>query len=475
MTVSAVFDAGKTRLKFRVIAEDGRCLFADSTPSRTASSLAGVIDTARAEEFLFHALRTAGSRFPLTHFVPVGHGAAAAWLNANGLAVPVMDYEAEIPSAIRVRYEAERPPFAETCSPSLPLGLNLGRQLFCAETLQPRLADESGLVLLPWPQYWAWRLSGIAASEVSSLGCHTDLWSPGLAAWSSLAQARGWHERFAQVTAANAVFGTMQNAAMRAAGLGDCQIVCGAHDSNAALFAIQSAGLLGAGACLISTGTWTVTMAPGAELGHLDPGRDCLANVSVSGAPVPTCRFMGGAEYAAIAGTVDVAPDAAACTECIRSGSMTLPAYANAGGPFPSHRGCLVGAPPRDAKESAALASLYYALMVAYEIALLGPCKTVVLEGAMTKNPLVPGLIAALTGASVYLCAGEAVSIGAARLAVPFDTAAALALTAVAPLAVPGLTEYAARWRSAVAARDAEAADIADRRLMEGGAGYAEK
>jgi L-fuculokinase len=29
-----------------------------------------------------------------------------------------------------------------------------------------------------YPQYWAWRLSGAAASEATSLGCHTDLWDP---------------------------------------------------------------------------------------------------------------------------------------------------------------------------------------------------------------------------------------------------------------------------------------------------------
>lgn len=29
-----------------------------------------------------------------------------------------------------------------------------------------------------YPQYWALRLTGIAANEVTSLGCHTDLWNP---------------------------------------------------------------------------------------------------------------------------------------------------------------------------------------------------------------------------------------------------------------------------------------------------------
>ena len=50
--------------------------------------------------------------------------------------------------------------------------------------------------MLPWPQYWAWRLCGETASEVSSLGCHTDLWRPYAGAFSDLGAAPRWAERF---------------------------------------------------------------------------------------------------------------------------------------------------------------------------------------------------------------------------------------------------------------------------------------
>ena len=64
-----------------------------------------------------------------------------------------------------------------TGSPALPLGLNLGAQLFYQESLNPTLLARAAIVM-PWPQYWSWLLSGVAASEVTSLGCHTDLWNP---------------------------------------------------------------------------------------------------------------------------------------------------------------------------------------------------------------------------------------------------------------------------------------------------------
>ena len=43
-------------------------------------------------------------------------------------------------------------------------------------------------------------------------------------------------------------------------------------------------------------------MAAGGALDRLDAGRDMLANVDALGDPVPCARFMGGREFALIAG-----------------------------------------------------------------------------------------------------------------------------------------------------------------------------
>jgi sugar (pentulose or hexulose) kinase len=455
MSFTAVFDAGKSRLKLSVVAPDGSIHATDSAPSRNTSSTIGVIDVTRASDFLGHALARAASRFPIARIVPVGHGATAARLDKNGLAAPVADYEAEIPKPFRDAYERERPPFEETLSPSLPLGLNLGRQLASAEA-EDRLLATSATTLLPWPQYWAWHLCGELASEVSSLGCHTDLWAPGARSWSSLARARGWHERFAPIVRADTVLGSTKIGFAQGGPLSRaCDVVCGAHDSNAALFAIQSAGLLQNKGCLVSTGTWTITMSPGADASGLDPARDCLGNVSIGGEPVPTCRFMGGAEYARLAFDVSTLPDAAAIADTIRHGSMALPTFVNEGGPFSAQRGQLIGSPVEDAMQSAALATLYYALMVDYEVDLLDAREGLVFEGVATRNPMIPALVASLTGIPVFTCEADTVAIGAARLATPFDTASALGLKPVAPARIAGLDDYAGQWRARIAAEQA--------------------
>ena len=47
-----------------------------------------------------------------------------------------------------------------------------------------------------YPQYWLWRLSGVLATEVTSLGCHGDLWRPREGRLSSMVEKRGWTRLF---------------------------------------------------------------------------------------------------------------------------------------------------------------------------------------------------------------------------------------------------------------------------------------
>src|SRR5258705_3698360 len=69
------------------------------------------------------------------------------------------------------------PPFSQTFSPALPVGLNLARQLAWQ---QRRFADvfARAKYLLAYPQYWAWRLSGATAAESTSLDAHSAFFAP---------------------------------------------------------------------------------------------------------------------------------------------------------------------------------------------------------------------------------------------------------------------------------------------------------
>ena len=203
------------------------------------------------------------------------HGASAALLAADGsLALPVIDYEHEYPKHVRDAYDRLRPPFEETFSPRLSGGLNVGAQIHYQKTVFP---DDFSRVrtILTYPQYWAWRLTGVAANEVTSLGCHTDLWRPRQGTYSSLVDALDIRDRMAPIRSAFDVLGPVLPETAGLLGLAaSVPVYCGIHDSNASLLP----HLIGNEPpfSVVSTGTWVINFAVGGDRDRFDAARDTL-------------------------------------------------------------------------------------------------------------------------------------------------------------------------------------------------------
>jgi sugar (pentulose or hexulose) kinase len=187
---------------------------------------------------------------------------------------------------------ALRPPFAETGSPRLPLGLNVGAQLHWLLATLPGLSDRMAQVVT-YTQFWAGRLSGVWRCEATSLGAHTDLWAPWAGGFSALPARLGLADRLAPPAHPGDVLGPVLPAVARATGLrSGTPVHCGIHDSNAAL--LPHLVSRAAPFAVVSTGTWVICMAVGGRPLPLDPARDTLANVDAFGRPTPSARFMGG-------------------------------------------------------------------------------------------------------------------------------------------------------------------------------------
>lgn len=289
-----VLDVGKTNLRLAALDEAGRVVSLRSRPNRVEPGPPYPhLDVEGCFEWLVAGLAEIAGSGAVRAIVPVAHGAAAGLIASDSLALPVLDYEFEGPASLGPRYP--RPPFAETLSPPLAAGLNLGRQLFWQREHFP---DAWARVerALPYAQYWAWRLSGVAASEITSLGCHTDLWIPRRNVWSPLAAELG-EALFPPLARAWDALGPLRPELRAKTGIdASCQVLAGVHDSNASFFAHRVART--APFAVLSTGTWVVAMAHGGSLAGLCEERDTLANVDAFGNALATARFMGGREYA---------------------------------------------------------------------------------------------------------------------------------------------------------------------------------
>jgi len=426
-----VVDVGKTIGKISLWTRDG-CLLDRQTRINDTPTVDGIarLDAVGIGGWLIDALSRYRSE-PVELIVPVAHGAGVAAIRNGTLAYLPFDYEAELPDDVAGSYAIGRPNFAETGSPALPAGLNLAAQLHWAEHRNAQAHDEA--VLVPWAQYWAWFLSGRTASEVSSLGCHSDLWAPGDGTYSTLARQRGWADRLAPLAQAGDTIGTLRPDLAERCGLPvSTKILTGLHDSNAALLAARGIPqLAGQDVTVLSTGTWFIamrTLAAAAIAPALPDGRDCLVNVDILGKPVPSARWMGGREIAMALGDVVQGIDdpvsqlaqLAASGSIAAQGAMMLPTLAPGCGPFPDHEGKWHDRPAESAACRAATC-LYAALMSDAALNLVGSTANLLIEGRFAGADVFTRALASLRpDTRVFTVESENdVSFGALRLALP--------------------------------------------------------
>lgn len=457
-----VIDLGKTLSKVSLWDAQGRMLDRQVRPNAPVE-VGGVrrLDAPGIGEWLVGAL-AAYAGHPVTTIVPVGHGAGVAALVDDALAFLPLDYEQPVPPAIMAAYHEQRDPFAITGSPPLPDGLNIGSQLWWLERLEPQAMARA--TLLPWAQYWAWFLTGHAVSEVTSLGCHSDLWAPQEGDFAPIAKRLGWAERFAPLARAVDVVGTLRPEIAARTNLSpSVRVLAGLHDSNAALLAARGfAEIADNEATVLSTGTWFVAMRlPAAPVATADlpEARDCLVNVDAFGRPVPSARFMGGREIETLierdTRRVDIKPHQpallAAVPEVLAYPRMILPTLARGFGPFPDGTFDWINRPTHWDERRAA-ASLYAALVADTALDLIGSSGRLIIEGRFAEAEVFVRALAALRPDTAVFTANahNDVSFGALRLIDP-GLEASGELIRVAPLP-QDLTPYRTRWHAEIAA-----------------------
>lgn len=444
----AVLDIGKTNVKLALF-DDGKLRWEKSAPNRIKPGPPYPHeDVESGWKFLLDALREARRSYQIGAIVPTAHGAAGALIGETELAAPVMDYEFTGVDTIEPDYARLRPPFSETLSPKVPAGLNLGRQLAYQKWRCPELFAKAKH-FVAYPQYWAWRLTGVAASEVSSLGCHTDLWAPRQGHVSSLVKALGVESLMPPLRRAFDPLGPIRPDIAAATGLApDTQVFCGVHDSNASLLPYLVSRE--APFTVLSTGTWVILMCVGLSLDQLDPRDDTLANVDALGRPTACGRFMGGREYAVIAGGGGN-PGPAAIERVVASGAIALPCFSGQGGPYATTKGMIRG--DVAGRDRSALATLYCALVSDLLLTRMGATSgDLVVEGTFAGNLAFCQTLGALRPQQRVFAAEDTAGTarGAAMLAHWPPACPVTAPTLVPAAAIAGLDAYRDAWAASI-------------------------
>jgi L-fuculokinase len=293
MNVIAIFDVGKTNKKlflfdeqFRIVVEQSVSLSSVTDEDGDAcEDLAGLTEWVR--ESLARVMARPDLRVRAVNLS--AYGASFVHIGEDGRPVaPLYNYLKSYPEALRKKFYrahgGEVTLSMLTASPVLG-SLNSGMQLYRLKHERPGLFARIRYSL-HLPQYLSYLLTGKAVSDITSIGCHTNLWNFSQQHYHEWVYREGVIDKLAPIVPSDSVMP-----------VGELLVGVGLHDSSAAMIPYLANFREPFG--LISTGTWCITMNPfnDAPLTVAELQQDCLCYISYLGRPVKASRLFAGYDH----------------------------------------------------------------------------------------------------------------------------------------------------------------------------------
>lgn len=293
--VIAIFDIGKTNKKvllfdeyYRVVHEENKQLeettdedgFACEDVELLSSWIVDVFDRLVKDD-----------RFQIKAVNFSAYGASFVYLDKDKQVIPPLyNYLKPFPDELQKHfydtYGGESKVSKDTASPVLG-NLNSGMQLYRLKQEKPSVFAEIKYAL-HLPQYLCFLLSGKLYTDITSIGCHTNLWDFQEKQYHDWVKQEEIEGKFAPITKSDTVAGYTKEKIPVGAGL---------HDSSSALIPYFTS--FEEPFILLSTGTWCITLNPfnHSQLSDLELHQDCLCYLSYSGNPVKASRLFAGYEH----------------------------------------------------------------------------------------------------------------------------------------------------------------------------------
>lgn len=295
--VIAIFDVGKTNKKLFLFNQHYQIVFErsarfnetvdeDGDPCENLDSLRLSVYDSLQEVFRNKAFKICAINFS-------GYGASFVHIGEDGMPVcPLYNYLKAYPKDLQKRfydtYGGEEEFSFQTASPVLG-SLNSGMQVYRLKYEKPHLYKKIAHSL-HLPQYLSYLVSGDVYSDITSIGCHTNLWNFQRDDYHEWVYKEGIIDKLAPVISGDHV--------VTAAFPGtNYQVGVGLHDSSAALipylFNFHEPFIL------LSTGTWCISLNPfnNTPLTRHELNCDCLSYMTYQGKPVKASRLFGGNEH----------------------------------------------------------------------------------------------------------------------------------------------------------------------------------
>jgi sugar (pentulose or hexulose) kinase len=292
--VIAIFDIGKTNKKLFCFDEYYKILHEqqvhiaeitdeDGDPCEDLEKLTAWIANSMASILRHRAFEIRAVNF-------CSYGASFVHLDENGKPLtPLYSYLKPYPPELSKKFYQEYGGAISfsmiTASPVLG-SLNSGMQLYRLRNLRPDIFQQIKYSL-HLPQYIAYLLSNQYYSDITSIGCHTNLWNFAQNNYHEWVYREGLLDKLAPVVSSNHTDWINIQRRHLLAGVG-------LHDSSAALIPYLESFI--EPFVLVSTGTWCIGLNPFNKkpLTVAELEEDCLCYLSFQGKPVKASRIFAG-------------------------------------------------------------------------------------------------------------------------------------------------------------------------------------
>ena len=294
-SVIAIFDVGKTNKKlllfdeqYNIVHEESRSLQEIEDEDGFACENVGALTKWVKDSF---ASVAADERFDIKAVNFSAYGASFVYLDENGkVFLPLYNYLKPYPKELQNKfyttYGGESLVAKQTASPVLG-NLNSGMQLYRLKYEKPGEFAKIKYAL-HLPQYLSYILSLEVNTDITSVGCHTNLWHFQWEHYHKWVQQEGIEEKFPAIKDAATIAGKTTSGTPVGIGL---------HDSSSALIPYFSS--FTDPFILLSTGTWCISLNPfnHSQLSDYELHEDCLCYLSYKGKPVKASRLFAGYEH----------------------------------------------------------------------------------------------------------------------------------------------------------------------------------
>jgi sugar (pentulose or hexulose) kinase len=295
--VVVIFDVGKTNKKILLFDEDYHVLFEESTQFKEVLDEDGFPceNVWALTEWIKHSFSEilADKRFDVRAINFSSYGASFVCVDRDlKPLLPLYNYLKPFPKTLQDQfyntYGGEETFSLQTASPVLG-SLNSGMQLYRLKFERPEIFSQIGYAL-HLSQYLSSVLTVKVYSEITSIGCHTNLWDFSRNDYHEWVSKEDITLKFPPILSSDECLQIKFENRIINAGIG-------LHDSSAAL--IPYLANFPEPFVLLSTGTWCISLNPFNEsyLTKYELENDCLCYLTAQGTPVKASRLFAGYEH----------------------------------------------------------------------------------------------------------------------------------------------------------------------------------